>query len=209
MLDYNKKRKLLLAVIVIIALSLIAIIVIVIVGKDSFNGVITADQQKQVETLNETLASLIEKDPNHDYITPNSVSYNYGAVPEEIILLYDIDIENPDFSSATSVSAMNSNILNYYLDQKDTIVAIIEPSGISSLGKRTTILFIYASAAYNYSFVGFDPSDFNPDGSNKDSYLFPEETAIHFSRSELFNQLTPSAKFYIIKRQQSTPDQTN
>ncbi|MBR5389245.1 hypothetical protein IK146_01655 [Candidatus Saccharibacteria bacterium] len=207
MIDYNKKRKLLLAALIIMALSIVAIIIVVIIGKDRFNNVITAEQQEQVESLNETLASIVDKDPNHNYTTPNEVSPNYGAVPEEIILLYNINVENPDFSSATSVAAMNSNILNFYLDQEDTIVAILEPSGISSLDKKSTTLFIYASAAYNYSFVGFDPSDFNPDGSNKDDYLFPEEAAIHFSRSELFNQLTSSTKFYIVKKPAS--DSTN
>ena len=167
---------------------------------DNDSDIITAEEHTKEETLNEELANLVENDPHREYVSPNDLSFNCGMVPEEVILEFNIDIENPDFSSAISVPAMNSNILNYYLDQKSTIVAIVEPSGIVSLNKKTTTLYIYASVPSNYDFIGFNPSDFNSDGTSKEESFLPEEKSIYFSRSELFNQLTPSSKFYVIKK---------
>jgi hypothetical protein len=119
----------------------------------------------------------------------------------DIIEDYKINIENPDFSSTTAVSNMNANMLNFYLDQDDTIVAIVEPSGISALDRKSNIVFIYASIPSEHDYVGFFPSDFNSDGSSKDDWLLPEQTAIYFSQSELFDQLTSSAKFYLISKE--------
>ena len=138
---------------------------------------------------------------NRNYVSPNEFSPNYGAIPVEIIDDYKINIESLDFSSAIAVSAMSASTLNFHLDQPDTIVAIVEPSGISALDRKSDTVFIYASIPPENSYVGFFPTDFNPDGTNKDSWLLPEQTAIYFSKTELFDQLTSSAKFYIINKE--------
>ena len=137
-----------------------------------------------------------------DYDSPNEFSPNYGAIPVEIIDDYKLNIENPDFSSATIISTMNANALNFFLDQPDAIVAIVEPSGISALDRESNIVFIYASVPPEHDYVGFFLSDFNVDGSSKDEWLLPEQTAIYFSQSELFDQLTSSAKYYLISKEE-------
>lgn len=138
---------------------------------------------------------------NKGYVSPNEFSPNYGLIPIDIIGDYKINVENPDFSSFDTVSTMSANMLNFYLDQDDTIVAIVEPSGISALDRESNAVFIYASIPPDSSYVGFFPSDFNSDGSSKDDWLLPEQTAIYFSQSELFDQLTSSAKFYLISKE--------
>ena len=169
----SKKHKIVLTILASIAVALI--IVIVLVDRDS--------------------GSIV------NYVSPNDYSSNYGAIPIEIIDDYKINIETPDFSSAIAVSDMNANALNFYLDQPDTIVAIFEPSGISALDRKSDTVYIYASIPLESDYVGFFPSDFNADGSSKDDWLLPEQTAIYFSQSELFSQLTSSASFYLISKE--------
>ncbi|MBR3131097.1 hypothetical protein IKG31_00800 [Candidatus Saccharibacteria bacterium] len=160
--------------------------------------IVTAEDHKQVEVLNKTLAELIEDDPHRDYISQNEQSYYYGSAPSEIIDEFSINIDDLNYSSADGVPAMNSNILNYYLDQ-EAIVIIVDPVEITvQEDKKTDTLIVYASLPSEYDFVGFIPSDFNADGSRKDDWLFPEQMAIYLSRSELFNQLSESTKFYVI-----------
>ena len=208
---FNIKRIVIFSVCSIIFVSVLATIAIVS-SKDRANlgdpskeenpNAISKEKHYQVETLNETLAELVKEDAHHDYESPNDFSPNYGAAPAEIIDEYNINIEKPDYSSAASVPAMNSNILNYYLDQKDTIVIIVDHFGINTmLDGKSNILIIYASVPSECDFIGFVPSDFNADGTNKDKELFPEQTALRFTRSELFNQLSSSAEFYIIRKE--------
>ena len=211
---FSIKRIVIFSVVSIIIVSTIAAVAIVAskdrnnLGGDQEkkNTGITAAEHHQEEKLNETLAELIKDDAHRDYESPNEYSPGYGAMPAEIIADYHIDITNPDFSNAASVPAMNSNILNYYLDQEGTIVVISDHYGISSmLGGKSNILIIYASEPAECDFIGFIPSDFNADGTNKDKDLFPEQTALHFSRSELFNQLSGSAEFYILRKEVTPP----
>ena len=136
-----------------------------------------------------------------DYNSPNEFSPNYGAIPVEIIDDYHISIKNPDFSSAVNVSIKNGNALNFFLDQTDVVVAIVEPSGISMLDKESNIIYIYASVPSNHDYVGFFPTDFNDDGSSKDDQLLPEEATVYFSQAELFDQITSSTEFYLISKE--------
>jgi len=166
------------------------------------NKVVTPEEHRKEDELNGTLDKLAQKDPNYDYDSPSFRTYYFGYFPDEIIYEFKINVRNTDFSSAKSVPAMNSHIANYYLDQKDTIIVIVDPKGITGREKKTEILYVYASSPKDYDFLGFMPADFGDDGKYilKDETSLPEEGVVYFTRSELFNQLSADAKFYVIKK---------
>ena len=206
----GNKKGLLMFMIASVALIIALVVAIAVVignrtGHDTpenpdDDDVVTVEDHEQVETLNETLASLIETNPYHDYSSQNKQSYSYYTTPSEIIDEFGLNVDDLDYSAADSILAMNSNILNYYLDQ-GAIVIIVDSSEITvQEDKKTDTLIVYGSAPSEFDFVSFVPSDFNADGTRKDSWLFPEQTAVYLSRSELFNQLSESAKFYVINK---------
>ena len=198
----NTKKIVIFAIVMVLFVTAIAVVTIITGSSVTYEErkVVTAEEHEEQEELNSDLAKLVENDPNRNYESPNDYSPNYGAVPTEVIAEWKLNIGNIEKSATRKVAAMNSNILNYHLDDEDSVVAIVEPSGIKGRGKESKAVVIFASVPSSYDFVGFMVSDFNEDGTCKDKKLLPEETTVYFTRSELFNQLTKDAKFYLIRR---------
>ena len=164
------------------------------------DGSISAEEYKQQETLNQTLADKVKTNPHKDYEPKNKYSFNYGATPDEIITDYNLKIKDLDLSDATVIPAMNSNILNYYLDQDNVIVVITDEKEMSFQEKKSKTLIVYASRPEECDYLTFIPEDFTEDGLKNSDWYFHEQMIIYLSRSELFNQLTENAKFYVIRK---------
>ena len=168
-------------------------------GKPDDN-LITPEEQRKAETLNPTLAERVKTNPHRDYESKNQYSFNYASVPDEIIYDYNLSIRNLDLTYATTIPAMNSNILNYYLDQDNTIVVIKDEKELTLHEKKSKTLIVYASVPQDCEYLTFIPEDFDENGKQIDEWPFPEQLIIHLTRSELFDQLSESAKFYVLRK---------
>lgn len=164
------------------------------------DGGITIEEHRQAETLNSVLAEKVKDNPHKDYEPKNKYSFNYGATPDEIITDYSLNIKNLNLSDATIVPAMNSNILNYYLDQDNVIVVITDEVKMTFREKKSNTLIVYASKPEDCDYLTFIPEDFTEDGLKNSDWYFHEQMIIYLSRSELFNQLSEKAKFYVIRK---------
>ena len=143
-------------------------------------------EERREEVLNETLAALIRNNMQASYVSETDQTAYFDATPAEIVNLFQLNTDNLDLSSAFSVPAMNSNIVNYYLDQSGTIVIIYD---------KADYTVVFAGRPYDEAYQVFSTSAYSV---NHD--IFAEYT----SKYSLLEPLSADAKFYVLQKKGSS-----
>lgn len=144
------------------------------------------DASEEAETLNALLAEAVKNNPHAAYITKLSDTKYRSMIPDELLSALSLtraELSKPSSSSRfTKVSAMNSNVLNYYLDQGAVVVIVAKGEGLFS--KNGSALVVYAA---DYAMPIY--SVFRPSAENTD--------ADYVSRTAIFNDIVGLADFYV------------
>ena len=134
------------------------------------------DVTEETETIPDSISSTINNNPHKDYQTDLTETKYFGLTAQEFCSSLHTSCTNIMSQKLTKITVINSNILNYYLDQGLAII-------ISSPAK-TTVIYGALYSIPSYIVFTIDQTDF-------DSYTYA-------SRVDLFNNLTGSETFYTI-----------
>lgn len=129
------------------------------------------------ETLTDSFAAAAEKNPNKDYQTEISETKFSDLTAKEFCSTQKFSCSNILKQKLTKIPATNSNALNYYLDHNFAVII--------TFGSTTTVIYGALYDIPNYL-------TFNPTQTDFDDYGYK-------SKVEIFNHLTGSETFYIIK----------
>jgi len=144
------------------------------------------DATEEAETLNALLAEAVKNNPHAAYETKLSDTKYRSITPNELLFTLNLtraELSKPSSSSRfTKVTAMNSNALNYYLDQGAIVVIVAK--GESLFSKNGSSLVVYAADYAFPVYAVFRPSS----GSSEAGYV---------SRSAIFNDIIGLADFYV------------
>lgn len=133
------------------------------------------------ETLSDTLSASVENSPHKDYQTELEETKHFGLTPNELCAKLSVsclEFKNfKNFKNLSKISPINSNALNYYLDNNYIVI----------ISSSTSLQIIYGALYSISSYSVFDLSSSDLDGYN------------YASRIDIFNHLTGSEEFYTIK----------
>ena len=201
-----KKRKPIFTIIVVSVCALLLIVVVVLVALNKKEAQPTDDDEYaefvpdeptddtgEADKLNSRLAELVKNNPNVNYQTKSKLvdwsdreAYatlrtiiNDNALTEERLL--------KEFPEATSVEAMNANIINYYLD-KGYIIAVYAKGDFPFSAKGQYIV-IYGSQPPERYFLTCRYENYDSGGMAAEDML---------ASKHLFDALPGDAKFYVI-----------
>jgi hypothetical protein len=178
----------------IIGLAVVILIVAVVIIL-SASGAIDDDTTSQefldnvyndldgAEELNEKFKSAVAKNEHNNYMTSTPETEYVTLTPDAVVGALGLgrsDLAKPATSSMlVKTTAMNSNAMDYYLDQGNIIVMIAKHEGETS----TKTLVIYARSDFFY--VAFEVAG-----------TFQKT---QFTRSDIFNNIEGVPDFYIMK----------
>lgn len=150
------------------------------------------DITESSETLNSSLEQSVAKNPHMDYQTTLSYTPYLQDTPSQLCQRFSISCSSLAYpesvDQAVRALAMNSNALNYHLDNGQ--IVIISAKGQEVFSPEGTVLVVYAA---NYDFPIYQV--FNPQTGN-----LSEPT--YLSRSELFSDIDDVADFYTISQEE-------
>ena len=142
------------------------------------------------EVLNAELAEEVRKSPYLNYAPLETVLGYPSASPEQVCQDFGLacaDFANPEnIPAAKKVDPINSNGLNYYLEQgKIVVISATGGTPFSATGKA---IVVYAGYPENANYRVFDPSE-----QVLNAYYI-------LSRAELYNHITGVPNFYILEK---------
>lgn len=144
------------------------------------------DFSEKSERLNARLAELVKTSPYADYTSTSTEvdnSNNLFNHAKDAIVNNEFDSFLSQYSeNITTVQAMNSNILNYYLDRGD--IVIIDADGEAPYTNSPVVIFGGSPVDGLYSVYHKAIAD----GENQAMY----------TKLDLFNNITGDAKFYAV-----------
>lgn len=144
------------------------------------------DFSEKSERLNARLAELVKTSPYADYTSTSTEvdnSNNLFNHAKDTIINNEFDSFLSQYSeNITTVSAMNSNILNYYLDRGD--IVIINAEGEAPYTNGPVVIFGGSPVDGLYSVYHKGIAD-------------GEDQAM-YTKLDLFNNITGDAKFYAV-----------
>ena len=144
------------------------------------------DFSEKSEQLNARLAELVKISPYADYVSTSTEvdnSNNLFSHAKDAIINNELGSFLSQYSeNITTVSAMNSNILNYYLDRGDII--IIDAEGEAPYTNGPVAIFGGSPVDGLYSVYHKGIAD----GEDQTMY----------TKLDLFNNITGDAKFYVV-----------
>jgi len=155
---------------------------------ENFDDLYAVEDASMSEKLNENLAEEVRKSPYVNYSSSNLIIGDTESSPQQICDRLGVTCSafvNPEnIPSIEKISPINSNGLNYYLEQGKIIV--IKAIGEAPYSAEGKVIVVYAGYVQDAVYAAFDPS--------------AQDFSINWlvSRTELFSSITGAVQFYAI-----------
>ena len=148
-----------------------------------------SDATNQSEELNAHLAALLKGEPHLDYISNTELLQYSSMSPEEITHNFGLKIDDEKIeiigNNYTTLWAMNSNILNYYLDNGQ--IAVIYAKGDYPFSAEGRTIVVYGGRPADALYYIY------PYTENSYGYKYDIVTKL-----ELFESMTGAEEFKVL-----------
>ncbi|MBR1795715.1 hypothetical protein IJ765_00440 [Candidatus Saccharibacteria bacterium] len=148
-----------------------------------------SDAVNQTEELNAHLTALLKGEPHSDYVSNTELSKYSNMSPEEIARDFGLKIDDGKIEiigdNYTTLWAMNSNILNYYLDNGQ--IAVIYAKGGYPFTTEGKTIIVYGGRPVDALYYTY------PYTENSYGYKYDIVTKL-----ELFESMTRAEEFKVL-----------